>query len=113
MLKEKVINTIIKSLILSSDVNKSIIEIVIQSDFEIVKSKPKNGTKTYFYKQKISPKLIVAIHNEAIKILRKKKDVMEMDDLYSAIANRFAPKGLKVEKTLIDSSLEVFDDLVK
>lgn len=113
MLKNKIINNIIQDLQLSSDVNASIIEIVIQSDFEIVKSKPKNWTQTYFYKQKISPKLIGAIHNEAIKILRKKKDVMEMDDLYTSIQNRFSPKGLKVEKTLIDSSLEVFDDLVK
>lgn len=113
MLKEKIINSIIQDLQLSSDVNSSIIEIVIQSDFEIIKSKPKNGTQTYFYKQKISPKLIWAIHSEAIKILRKKKDVMEMDELYTSIANRFAPKGLKIEKTLIDSSLEIFDDLVK
>ena len=113
MLKDKIINTIIKELKISPDVNSNIIEIVIQSDFEIVKSKPKNGTKTFFYKSKISPKLIVAIHNEAVKILRKKKDVMEIDELYSAIANRFAPKWLKIEKTLIDSSLEVFEDIVK
>jgi hypothetical protein len=58
MLKDKIVNTIIKDLALSNDVNSSIIEIVIQSDFEIVKSKPKNGTQTFFYKQKISPKLI-------------------------------------------------------
>ncbi len=113
MLRDKIVNTIIKELQISSDVNAGIIEIIIQSDFEIVKSKPKNGTSTFFYKQKISPKLIIAIHSEAIKILRKKKDVMGMDELYSLIANRFAPKGLTVEKTLIDSSLEVFEDIVK
>jgi len=113
MLRDKIVNTIIKELQISSDVNAGIIEIVIQSDFEIVKSKPKNGTSTFFYKQKISPKLIMAIHSEAIKILRKKKDVIEIDELYSTIANKFALKGLKVEKTLIDSSLEVFEDIVK
>jgi hypothetical protein len=42
MLKNKIINNIIQDLQLSSDVNASIIEIVIQSDYEIVKSKPKN-----------------------------------------------------------------------
>jgi hypothetical protein len=42
MLKDKIINAIIKDLSLSSDVNHSIIEIVIQSDYDIVKSKPKN-----------------------------------------------------------------------
>jgi len=113
MLRDKIVNTIIQDLQISSDVNAGIIEIVIQSDFEIVKSKPKNGTKTFFYKQKISPKLIMAVHGEAIKILRKKKDVMEMDELYTVIQNKFSQKGLKVEKTLIDSSLEVFEDIVK
>jgi hypothetical protein len=44
--------------------------------------------------------------------LKKKKDVMEMDELYIAIQNRFAPR-LNIEKTLIDSSLEVFEDIVK
>jgi hypothetical protein len=34
----------------------------------------------------------MAIHSEAIKILRKKKDVMEMDELYSMIQNKFAQK---------------------
>jgi len=113
MLRDKIVNTIIQDLQISSDVNANIIEIVIQSDFEIVKSKPKNGTQTFFYKQKISPKLIMAIHSEATKILRKKKDVMEMDQLYTLVLNKFAQKGLKVEKTLIDSSLEVFEDIVK
>jgi len=113
MLRDKIVNTIIQDLKISSDVNASIIEIVIQSDFEIIKSKPKNGTKTFFYKAKISPKLIVAIHNEAVKILRKKKDVMEMDELYANIQAKFSSKWLTVEKTLIDSSLEVFDDIVK
>lgn len=113
ILRDKIVNTIIQELKISSDVNSNIIEIVIQSDFEIVKSKPKNGTQTFFYKQKISPKLIVAIHTEALKILRKRKDVMEMDELYTLIKNKFASKGLIVEKTLIDSSLEVFNDIVK
>ncbi|MDQ7022864.1 MAG: sigma factor-like helix-turn-helix DNA-binding protein [Candidatus Gracilibacteria bacterium] len=113
MLRYKIVNTIIQDLQISNDVNANIIEIVIQSDFEIVKSKPKNGTQTFFYKQKISPKLILAIHAEALKVLRKKKDVMEMDDLYSVIQNKFSSKGLVVEKTLIDSSLEVFEDIIK
>lgn len=112
MLKDKIINTIIKELGLSNEVNWAILEIIIQSDFEILKSKPKNGAKTYFFKQKISPKLIQAVHSEAIKILRKKKDVMEITELYSAIKNRFAPRII-IESTFIDSSLEVFDDLVK
>jgi len=48
------------------------------------------GTVTYFYKQNISPKLINAIYKEAIKILNRKKDVMEKHELYLNIQSRFA-----------------------
>ncbi|MCD5380663.1 hypothetical protein LR004_01945 [Candidatus Gracilibacteria bacterium] len=112
MLRDKIISTIINELKLDKDVNASIIEIVIQSDFEISKSKPKIGTHTYFYKQKISPQLVNAVHSEALKILRRKKDVMEKTDLYTQIQNRFAPR-LKIEIPFIDSCLDIFEDLVK
>jgi len=113
ILRDKVINEIIKELNISDTANKNIIDIVINSDIDVLKSKPKNGTQTYFYQKDISPKLISTIHSEAIKILRKKKDVMKIDELYTIIQNRFAEKWLKIKKTLIDSSLEVFTDIVK
>jgi len=110
--KDKVISVIINDLKLEKTVNTSILEIIIQSDYEIVKSKPKMGTKTFFYKQKISTKLINAIHNEALKILKRRKDVMDQHELYLNIQSRFASR-LKIEIPLIDSSLEIFDDMVK
>jgi len=110
--KDKVISAIIKELNLEKNVNSSILEIIIQSDYEIVKSKPKMGTITYFYKQNISPKLISAIYKEAIKILNRKKDVMEKHELYLNIQSRFAWR-INVDLPLIDSSLEIFEDIVK
>jgi hypothetical protein len=39
--RDKLINTIIRELNLKSDINASVLEIVIQADYNIVKSKPK------------------------------------------------------------------------
>ena len=49
LVKDKLINTIIKELELDSDTNSSIIEVVIQSNYDIKKSKPKLWAQTYFY----------------------------------------------------------------
>jgi hypothetical protein len=53
------------------------LEHIVQSDFEIKKSKQKLGCKIYFFLPHISKTLIEAVHREALKILKKKKDVME------------------------------------
>jgi hypothetical protein len=55
------------------------------SDFDLIKSKPKLGTHTYFYLPKISKKSIDLIHKEALSILKKKKDVMDKNSLYELI----------------------------
>jgi hypothetical protein len=41
MTKEKLVNSLIKELEISNDINQSIIEIIVQSDYDIHKSKPK------------------------------------------------------------------------
>lgn len=107
-----VISAIIQDLKLAPDVNVAIIEMVIQSDFDILKSKPKIGTQSFFYKQNISAQLINAIYNEALKILKRKKDVMPKVELYNAIQNRFAGK-INIEIPFIDSCLDIYDSIVK
>ena len=112
ILRDKAIWVIINDLKLQKNVNASIIEIVIQSDFEILKSKPRLGTKTYFHKPKISRQLIDAVHKEAVKALKRRKDVMTRDELYLWIQNRFAWR-IRVELPFIDSCLDIYDDIVK
>jgi|GEM_PF-1509132 len=41
MTKEKLVNSIIKELEISNNINQSIIEVIVQSDYDIHKSKPK------------------------------------------------------------------------
>ena len=109
--RDLLINAIIKELSLESSINSSILEVIIQSDYDIIKSKPKLGAQTYFYSPEISKTLVTATHNAALKILKKKKDVMDKTSLYEIIKDQLQDKHANI--TFIDSALEIFDDLVK
>ncbi len=109
MSKDKLINNIIKELNIDSDVNHSILEMIIQSDFEIKKSKQKLWCQIYFYLPSISKSDIDMVYREAIKILKKKKDVITKDALFEWIKNN---SNKPISITFIDSSVELFDDIV-
>lgn len=108
--KEKLINAIVKWFNLTNNINSSIIETIIQSDYDIVKSKPKLGTKTYFYLPKISKKSIDSVYKEAIIILKKRKDVIDKTSLYEMIKLNLKNSNLK--NVFIDSILNVYEDIV-
>jgi len=113
MTRDKIIGSLIKELSLSQDMNSYILEVIVQSDYEILKSKPKLGTRTYFHTPKINKKQVDIVHKEALKILKKKKDVMERTELYEMIldANKTELGDLGV--IFIDSVLDIFEDIVK
>ena len=110
--KDKLINTLIKELKLEESVNSWILEVVIQSDYEIKKSKQRLGCKIYFQLPSVDKKTIDTIFKEALKILKKKKDVMEQNTLYEVIYNNLKDK-ININITLIDSVLDLFNDIVK
>jgi hypothetical protein len=113
LVKDKLINWIINELKLDKDINNWILEIILQSDFNLNKSKPQLGTKTYFFFPEVNRKLITEVHKEAIKILKKKWDIMEQSILDEMIKiNLFSSFG-KIENVLIDSILDIFLDIVK
>ena len=109
--KEKLTNILIKELSLEKDVNAWIIEVIIQSDYEIKKSKQKLNCKIYFTLPYANKQTIEAVHKEAVKILKKKKDVMDKTSLYEIIAESFKSNE-KLSLAYIDSILDLFDDLV-
>lgn len=111
--KDKLIAAIINDMSLSKEINSYILEVIVQSDFEIVKSKPRLGTQTYFTLPNISRKAIDAVHKEALKILKRKKDVMEKDELYTQIAANIKAEVWALSNVFIDSVLDIFDDIVK
>lgn len=111
--REKLVAALINELHLSKEINAHILEVIVQSDYEIVKSKPRLGTQTYFTLPKISKKAIDATHREALKILKRKKDVMEREALYTEIAETVKDEVGSLSAVFIDSVLDVFDDIVK
>jgi hypothetical protein len=58
---------------------------MLQSNFNVNKSKPQLGTMTYFYFPEIGKKLINDIYKESLKVLNKKKDIMECIALYEMV----------------------------
>ncbi len=113
MTKDGLVSAIVDELKVERDVNFGIVEVILQANFNINKSKPQLGTYTYFYFPEISKKLINEIHKESIRILKKKGDIMERTALYEMIkVNLFSTFG-KVDTVLIDSILDVYTDLIK
>ena len=111
--REKLIAALINEMSLSKEINSHILEVIVQSDFEIIKSKPRLGTQTYFTLPNISRKSIDLVHREALKILKRKKDVMERSELYGQISGNIESEIGALENVFIDSVLDVFDDIVK
>ncbi len=113
IVREKLINNIIKELNLKSDINFSIIEVIIQADFNILKSKPKLWVRTYFSVPSIWKKEVEAIHSEILKILKRKNDIIEKETLYNNVKEslQWSIKWLNI--VLIDNIADVYEDIVK
>lgn len=116
--KEKLVAAIIKDLDLDTSINAWVLEVIIQSDYEVKKSKQKLWCKIYFYLPSISKNSIEAVHKEALKILKRKKDVVEQNYLYETVIKNLSAQSSWLwteisNITFIDSVLELFEDLVK
>ncbi len=111
--RDRLISAIIADLGIEDFQYDNIIDILLQSDFSLRKSKPKLGTNTYFFIPEVNKKTIESIHKEAVKVLKKRGDIMEMEMLYSTVqANLFAQFG-KIEITMIDSVMDIYIDIIK
>ena len=113
LIRDKLINTIIKEMKISPEINSHMIEVIIQSDLEIVKSKPRLWTQTYFTLPNIPKKLIDTVHKEALSILKRRKDVMEQRELYEELQTRIKSHFWNVDIVFLDSVMDIFDDIVK
>lgn len=113
MSRDNLVSALILELNLSDSINKGMMEVILQSDFDIQKSKPHLNTVTYFHEPQITRKSVEAIHSEAVKILKKRKDVMEQTSLYEKILEIFKPQYSFLNIGLIDAIMDVFLDVVK
>ena len=113
LVRDKLINAIVREMKISDTINSHMIEVIIQSDLEIIKSKPRLWTQTYFTLPDISKKHIDAVYKEALMLLKRKKDVMEQRELYEEIQTRLQDSLGKLNITFLDSVMDIFDDIVK
>ena len=113
LIKDNLVSWVINELKIDKAINPGIIEIILQSDFSITKSKPQLWTKTYFLFPEVNKKIISEVHKEAIKMLKKKGDILEKASLYEMIKINLFQSYWKIETVLIDSILDIFTDIVK
>lgn len=113
MTRDRLISAIIADIGFQGVINENIIDVLLQADFNLQRSKPQLGTRTYYHFPEIQKKIIESIHKEAIKILKKKGDIIENSPFYEMIKiNLFSQFG-KIESVMIDSVIDIYFDLVK
>ena len=113
MTRDRLINAVVADLGVSDTLNASIVDVLLQADYNLQRSKPQLGTNTYFHFPEITKKQIEAIHKEAVKILKKKGDIMECSSLYEQVINNLFAQFGKIEITMVDSVMDIYLDLVK
>jgi hypothetical protein len=113
MTRDRLISAIVADIWVSGTLNINILDVLLQADFNLQRSKPQLGTNTYFHFPEVSKKFIETTHKEAVKILKKRGDIIETTVLYEMIKiNLFAQFG-KIEPIAIDSVMDIYLDLVK
>ncbi|MDR2640374.1 MAG: hypothetical protein LBC61_03490 [Candidatus Peribacteria bacterium] len=66
------------------------LEVVLQSDENILRSKQKLGCDIYFYLPNVNKNVVDIVHKEAIKVLKRKRDVTNKTALYETIVNNLS-----------------------
>ena len=113
MSRDALVSAIIKELNLNASINKRMLEVILQSDFDMQKSKPRLNTVTYFHEPQITRRSIESVHAEAARILKKRKDVMEQKALYEKVLETVGESYSYLNYELVDAIMDVFLDVVK
>jgi Sigma-70, region 4 len=113
MTRDRLINAIIAEIGATDAMNMNIIDVLLQADFNLQRSKPQLGTNTYFHFPEVSKKVIESAHKEAIKILKKRGDIIETSALYEMIRTNLFPAFGKIEPVMIDSIMDIYINIVK
>ncbi len=113
MTRDRLVGAIIAEVGFQAASAENIIDVLLQADFNLQRSKPQLGTCTYYHLPDVQKKLIENVHKEAVKLLKKKGDIIENAPLYEMIKiNLFGSFG-KIESITIDSILDIYLDIVK
>ena len=113
MTRDRLISAIISDIGIEWALNHNIIDVLLQADYNLQRSKPQLGTNTYFHFAEVTKKVVEAIHKEGLKILKKKGDIMETTALYDAIHLALFAQFGNLSHIVIDSTMDIFLDFVK
>lgn len=113
MTRDRLISAIIADIGVEGTINHNIIDVLLQADYNLQRSKPQLGTNTYFHFAEITKKMVEAVHKEALKVLKKKGDIMEMNTLYETIHLALFAQFGNLSHVVLDSIMDIFLDIVK
>lgn len=113
MTRDRLIGQVVSRLQLDPSINPGILEVILQSDFDLAKSKPQLFTNVYFHAPAVSRKCIEAIRKEALRLLKKRGDIMEREALYALVRANLVPLWPNLDSRLADSVMDVYHDFVK
>ena len=113
MTRDRLISAIIADIGIEWSINHSIIDVLLQADYNLQRSKPQLGTNTYFHFAEVTKKMVESVHKEALKILKKKWDIMESATLYEAIHLALFAQFGNLSQVILDSIMDIFLDIVK
>jgi hypothetical protein len=113
MTRDRLISAIIADIGIEGAINHNIIDVLLQADYNLQRSKPQLGTNTYFHFAEITKKMVESVHKEALKVLKKKGDIMEMNTLYETIHLALFAQFGNLSHVVLDSIMDIFLDIVK
>ncbi len=113
MTRDRLISAIIADIGVEGSLNYNIIDVLLQADYNLQRSKPQLGTNTYFHFAEITKKMVEAVHKEALKVLKKKGDILETTALYEAVHVGLLAQFGAIPNIVIDSIMDIFLDIVK
>lgn len=113
MTRDRLVSSIIADIGIEWQLNHNIIDVLLQADYNLQRSKPQLGTNTYFHFAEITKKMVEAVHKEVLKVLKKKGDIIESASLYEAVHLALFAQFWNLSNIVLDSIMDIFLDIVK
>lgn len=113
MTRDRLVSSIIADIGIEWQLNHNIIDVLLQADYNLQRSKPQLGTNTYFHFAEITKKMVEAVHKEVLKVLKKKGDIIESSVLYETVHLALFAQFGNLSNIVLDSIMDIFLDIVK
>ncbi len=113
MTRDRLVSEAVSRLKLEANTHPGVLEVILQSDFDLCRSKPQLHTSPYFHSPAVSRKCIEAVRREAVRVLSKRGDIMEREALFALVAANLSAQWPNLDHKLIDGALDVYHDFAK